>query len=157
MTFQLFRNRGCTGRASATVSSPVVAGAATSARIALGRPSNYFWRVRYSGDGVNARAETRCGGSEVIVPTRGNAGLPAPQRCVSAFRAPLTAGGRRARSSLLFMNGRLLGRFGGSIHITVHGSARITVIASSRRGTFGAGGDVAQANVVQQSRTYRSC
>jgi hypothetical protein len=155
MTFQLFRSRDCAGRAVGSASRPLAAEAASSSPVALGGPGTYRWRVSYSGDTANAPATTACGGDEIVVPRFGNVGLPLTHRCVSAFTARLHVRRRAARSSLVFANGRLAGRFGGRIRVRVRRRVVIDVIASSRGA--GARRGAPPNTVLQQVRIYRSC
>jgi hypothetical protein len=155
MTFQLFRSQGCSGRAVASASRPLVAAAASSSPVALRGPGTYRWRVGYSGDSVNAPAVTACGGDEVVVPKYGKVGLPSTRRCVSALTARLHVRRRAAKSSLVFVNGQLAGRFGGRIRIHVSRRVVIDVIASSRGRGFRR--DAPSSTLLQQVTTYRHC
>jgi hypothetical protein len=155
MTFQLFRSQGCAGRPVASVSRPLTAAAANSSPVVLTHPGTYRWRVGYSGDTENAPAITTCGSDEAVVPKYGKVGLPSPHRCVSAIIGRLHVRRRAARSSLVFVNGHLTGRFGGRIRIHVRRRVTIDVIASSR--TTGFGRHTPSSTVLQQMRTYRHC
>jgi hypothetical protein len=154
--FQLFRNARCTGRTAGASTAELSAGTASSKPIAVGAANTYYWRITYSGDGVNAPAQTTCGGQVLVVPRHGNAGLPTTGRCVSAFTAALKVGRHRAKSALVFANGRLVGRFGGTIHVRVRRRASIAVIAGSSAHAF-TGRRGPASGFVQQSRTYRPC
>jgi hypothetical protein len=155
MTFQLFRSRGCAGRAVVSASRPLAAAAASSSPLALGGPGTYRWRVGYAGDTANAPAITACGGDEIVVPRYGNIGLPSIRRCVSAVSARLHVRRRAARSSRVFVNGRLAGRLGGRIRIHIRRRAVIDVIASTRASGFGR--DAPSSTLLEQVRTYRHC
>jgi hypothetical protein len=154
--FQLFRSARCTGRTAAASTGTLSAGTANSKPIALGAANTYYWRLTYSGNGVNAPAQTACGTQAVVVPRHGNAGLPKAGRCVSAITAGLKVGDHRAKSALVFANGRLVGRFGGTIHLRVRHRGSIAVIAGSRAHAF-SGRPGPASGFVQESRAYRPC
>jgi hypothetical protein len=155
MRFQLFGSRGCAGRAVASGSRPVAAAAASSSPVVLRGPGTYRWRVSYGGDAANAPATTACGGDEIVVPRFGNVGLPVTRRCISVLSARLHVRRRAAKSSLVFANGQLAGRFGGRIRVHVRRRVVIDVIASSRGAGLRRG---APSNtVLQQMRIYRPC
>jgi hypothetical protein len=153
VTFQFFRTSACGGAPAASSTAPLGAGGAAAVQIRLRRSGTYYWRVRYSGDSANGAAETTCGGATTVVPPGGTAGLPSGHRCVSSVRATLHVGRRRARSALVFANGRLVQRSGGVIRVRIRGRTSISVIAGAKSHAF----TTARSALIQQSRTYHAC
>lgn len=156
MSFQVFGDRVCARSAEVGWSRQLGADGISAISLQLRRPGTYYLRVGYAGDGTYAPAQTPCGDSIVVVPRPGQVGLPAPHRCVAVVRATLRMGRRRARSALVFVGGRVVRRRAGRISLRVHRRLRVAVLASSQPRAFGARPGVTR-NMVQQTRTYRSC
>ena len=89
MTFQVFRDRACARGSAVERARPLGTDGITALPVLLRRPGTYYWRVGYAGDGTYAPARTACGSATVVIPRRGQIGLPAPHRCLAWVRASL--------------------------------------------------------------------
>jgi hypothetical protein len=156
VTFELFHDNACSGASIPAGSSAVSSGSLASTAVLMNAAGTYYWQVEYGGGGTNAPVVTSCGAQTVVVPRSGNLGLPSGARCVSELTAKLRLGRHAARAAEVFVNGKLVVRFKGKIHLRIRKGEQLAVIASSATGAFARG--LTSPNLFgQQSRRYRAC
>ncbi len=157
MTFGLFADATC-GAFAAPVGVRAVSGTKpVSKRFLIRAPGIYHGQVSYSGDGTNGLSTSACSAQTAVVPGLGSVGLPSRTGCIAQLTAHLNFHHRRVRASLVFVKGKLIGRFGSTIRVPIpRGRARIAVIVSSIPNAF-ARGVTSLTALAQQSRVYRGC
>jgi hypothetical protein len=156
VTFQLFHNSTCSGTSTPAGTSGVSSGSLASKAVLVSAAGTYYWQVEYNGAGTNAAAVTNCGAQAVVVPKSANVGLPSGGRCIADVTAKLRLGRQAARAAEVFVNGKLVGRFTGTISVRVRKPEQLAVIASSASRAF-ADRLTSPKLFRQQSRGYTPC
>jgi hypothetical protein len=157
MRFELFRDATCRALAAPVGVRAVSGTKPVSKRFLIRAPGIYHGQVGYSGDGINGMSVSACAAQTAVVPRFGSAGLPLRTGCIAQLTAQLNFHHRRVKASLVFVKGRLIGRFGSTIRVPIpRGRTRIAVIVSSIPNAF-ARGVTSLTALAQQSRVYRGC